>query len=175
LETYAEAKEPVDNPDFTDQKRSSLTGLTNTTIDSPILDIVRKMNELPHCFTLQCCFGHFVYTGQDNPHDLKPLPETNDIGRIEYRLAYIAFCVENNDAGRDLLRRYREIADADPEYVQFLSADWFWQRHVNSFAIQVMPVRFKDRDTAEISYEEALRVQAARDNMYRRLKEIVAV
>ncbi len=166
METYAEARELVENPDFRKQKRTALQGLTDDMIDPPIRDIIRKLNGLPHCFTLQCCYGHFVYEGQSDPHNLERLPATDDISEIEYRLAYVAFCVDNNDAGRRLLDRFREIATGNSEYVQFLSAEWFWERQVNSYAVQVMPDRHKNKDTAMINYREALQVQAVRDRVY---------
>ena len=59
METYAEPKPFVDNPDFYLQKRENIEGLTDGMIDPPILDIVKALNSLPFCFTLQCCFGHF--------------------------------------------------------------------------------------------------------------------
>jgi hypothetical protein len=60
-------------------------------------------------FTLQCCYGHFIYGGQNDPHNLEPLPLTDTIARVEYRLAYIAICIENSDLGRMLFEALKEL------------------------------------------------------------------
>jgi len=46
-------------------------------------------NELPYCFTLQSCFGHFVFCGQNDQQNLEPLPVNDPIVKVEYRIAYI--------------------------------------------------------------------------------------
>ena len=76
-------------------------------IDEPIIELINAFNKLPFCFTLQSCYGHFVYSGQNDPQNLEPLPLTDTIGVVEYRIAYIAFCIENSDQGRKFLEALR--------------------------------------------------------------------
>ena len=50
--------------------------------------------------------------------DLKPLPITDPIVRVEYRIAYICLCIENSDLDRGLLEALNEITAIDPENIQ---------------------------------------------------------
>jgi len=100
LETFTESKDVVNNPDHKEQKRSSLAGLDLATIDRPIVEIIGGFNKLPYCFTLQSCYGHFLHKGQKDPYNIEPLPITSDIAALKYRIAYIAFCIENSRSGR---------------------------------------------------------------------------
>ena len=70
---------------------------------------------------------------------------------MEYKIAYIAFCIENSLLGRKLFESLKEITAIDPEYVQFCCAEWFWKRQINSYALQVEPDRLKRKDTAIIN------------------------
>ena len=61
-------------------------------IDEPIIEIVNAFNTLPYCFTLQSCYGHFVYSGQKSSHNLEPLPVTDTIKpqqSVQYALGTI--------------------------------------------------------------------------------------
>ena len=174
METYTEPKELVENPNYRDRKRNSLAGLSDDMIDRPIIGLGRDMNRLPHCYTLQCCYGHFLYEGQDDPDSLEPLPRTHTIGKIEYRIAYVAFCIENSGRGRGLLETLGRITEIDPENIQLCCAEWFWERHVNSYALQVEPDRFKRRDTAELGYEEALRIERIRELFFTELRSSIS-
>ena len=60
----------------------------------------------------------------------------------------------------------------EPEYIQFGCAEWFWERQVNSFALQVEPKRFMDKDRLNIEYKEALFVEKVRTKFFKRLSEI---
>ena len=104
-----------------------------------IEDIIRDVNLLPYCYTLQSCYGHFLYQGQSNPHSLTPLPVTNDITEVDYRIAYIAMVIENSEEGRALLEDIKQLTDLNPYFIQFGCADWFWNQNVNSYALQVEP------------------------------------
>ena len=75
--------------------------LTDDMIDMPIINLINGFNKLPYCFTLQSCYGHFVYNGQKDSHNLEPLPVKDTIAKVEYRIAYIAFCIENSRLGRN--------------------------------------------------------------------------
>lgn len=141
-------------------------------IDAPIVDLINNFNRLPHCFTLQSCYGHFVYDGQPDTCNLEPLPETDTISKVEYRIAYICFCIENSSAGRGFLKILKGITDIDPGTIQLCCAEWFWERQVNSYALQVEPDRFKRQDTAELDYKEALRIEKIRNEFYIKLRDI---
>jgi hypothetical protein len=142
-------------------------------IDVPIIELIKAFNELPYCFTLQSCYGHFVYNGQNDPHNLEPLPITDTIARVEYRIAYICLCTENSNFGRGLLKALNEITAVDPENIQFCCAEWFWQRQVNSYALQVQPDRFKHKDSAMLDYGEALHIEKIRNEFFIQLQVIL--
>jgi len=173
VETFAEPKALVENPHYQDQRQKSLAGLCNSMIDEPIVALINAFNKPPYCFTLQCCYGHFVYGGQNDPHKLAPLPITDTIAQVEYRIAYLALCIENSDWGRMLFDALREITVMDPENIQFGSAEWFWQRQINSYAVQVEPDRFRFEDKAILDYQEALKIEKVRNEFFVRLEELL--
>ena len=166
METFTEPKELAENPRYQDQRKKSLAGFSDDIIDAPIIGLINAFNKLPYCFTMQSCYGHFIYNGQNDSHNLAPLPITDTIARVKYRIAYICFCIENSDLGRRLLEALNEITAIDPENIQFCSAEWFWNRQVNSYALQVEPDRFKHEDTAIIEGEEALYVEKIRNDFF---------
>lgn len=163
----------MENPLFQDQRQKNLAGLSDDMIDKPIIDVINAFNKLPHCFTLQSCYGHFIYCGQNDPHNLEILPITDTITRVEYRIAYIAFCIDKSDQGRQLLDDLKGITIIDPENIQFGCAEWFWKRQVNSYALQVEPDRFKFKDKAVLDYKEALRIEKIRNEFFIRLEELL--
>jgi hypothetical protein len=173
LETFTEPKELVENPHYQVQRQKSLCDLTDDMIDGPIIDLINGFNKFPYCFTLQSCYGHFVYNGQKDSHNLEPLPVKDTIANVEYRIAYIAFCIENSLLGRALFNALSKITAMDPENVQFCCADWFWKRQVNSYALQVEPDRFKRKDTAILDYTEALHIEKIRNEFFIRLYELL--
>lgn len=163
METFTKPKEFVENPDYAKQRRQSLRELNLKEIDPPIVKIIQGLARLPHCFTLQSCYGHFLYDGMADDRNIAPLPESPIIESLEYRIAYLALCIEKSDAGTALFRDLARLTSIDPEYVQFGSAEWFWQRQINSYALQVEPKKLETEDRAVISYEEALHVEKIRD------------
>ncbi|MBT4088965.1 MAG: hypothetical protein HN580_21345 [Deltaproteobacteria bacterium] len=173
METFTEPKEMVENPYYQEQRQKSLRSLTDDMIDAPIIKIIHGFNRLPYCFTLQCCYGHFVYNGQNNSHNLESLPIKDIIAKVEYRIAYIAFCIENSLLGRELFASLKEITAIDPQYIQFCCAEWFWKGQVNSYALQVEPDRYKHQDTATFGFKEALHVEKMRNKFYIRLHELL--
>lgn len=173
METFTEVKELVENPHFQKQRQRRLSGLTDVMIDVPILEHIKCFNILPYCFTLQSCYGHFLYNSQKNPHNLDPLPVTNAIARVEYRIAYIAFCIEKSDSGRILFDALKEITAIDHENIQFCCAEWFWKRQINSYALQVEPHRFMHEDKAILSYKEALKIEKLRNEFFVQLKVLL--
>ncbi len=170
METFTEPKPLERNPRYSAQRRRTLAGLSDDMIDRPLVGLVRDFNRLPCCYTLQCCYGHFVYPGQEDPHNLEPLPRTDAIHKVEYRIAYVAVCVQTSDSGKRLLDAMRKIPTIDPENIQLCCAGWFWERHVNSYALQVEPDRFKSLDQAVLEYEEALKIEKVRNELFRELR-----
>jgi len=210
METFTEQKALSDNPNYKEQREKNLAGLTDGMIDEPIIEIINSFNGIPYCFTLQSCYGHFVHSGQTGAHNMDPLPSKIPDSKVEYRIAYIAFCIENNDNGRLLskiqqhtvvisyadsvskrdekslvtldhflksyfpaikgLKALEEIPVMAPEHIQFGSAEWFWKRQVNSYALQVEPERFKHQDRAMLDYEEALTIEKTRNEFFMRLR-----
>ena len=173
METYTEPKNLVENPHYIDQRRKCLAGLRDGMIDVPIVDVIQAFNRLPYGFTLQSCYGHFVYQGQKNSHNLAPLPITDAIASVTYRIAYICLCVENSDRGWALLEALNEITVIDPDNIQFCCAEWFWKRQVNSYALQVQPNRFKDKDSAVLDYREALQIEKIRNMFFNQVRDLL--
>jgi hypothetical protein len=175
LETFTDLKNLAENPYYPLQKKKILHDLHDDMIDMPIIGLINGFNKLPYCFTLQSCYGHFVYKGQKNPHNLDPLPRKGLPVKIEYRIAYIAFCIENSVSGRGLFTTLKGITDIDPENIQFGCAEWFWKRQINSYALQVEPDRFKRKDKAFIDFKEALQVEKIRNTFFSRLYELLVL
>ena len=173
METFTDPKRLTENPHYKKQRKNTLANLTDGMIDVPIMEIVRGLNNLPCCFTLQSCYGHFLYNGQRETQNLDALPITNTIIRVEYRIAYIAFGIENSDSGRCLFKALKELTIIDPENIQFCCAEWFWKKQVNSYALQVEPDRFKHEDTAILDYKEALNIEKIRNEFFVQLNELL--
>ena len=114
METLIEPLEMTDNPKFHEQKCELLKNLSDDMIDLPLVSIIRQINELSWCFTLQCCYGHFVFSGQSDPHNLDPLPINEKISNIEYRIAYLAFSVDNCRIGKKFLNDIAKFEKLDP-------------------------------------------------------------
>ena len=172
METFSQPKILVENLQFLEHKRQCLDSLSYGMIDAPIVDLIKAINSVDSCFTLQCCYGHFLYNDLTDPENLDPLPDTNTLSNVEYRIAYIAFCIDNSSAGRDLINVLLEVTSIDPERIQFCSPNWFWERQVNSYALQVEPERLKGLDRVTLSYEEALIIEETRGRFFQRLREI---
>ena len=173
METFTAPKELVQNPSFRELRLKCVSGITDEMIDAPLIDIITGMNNLPYCFTLQSCYGHFLYAGQDKQDNFEPLPVTTTIDRVGYRIAYIAVCIENSAAGRRLFEALREITRIDPGNIQFGSAEWFWKRQVNSYALQVEPDRFKHKDRVSLDYKEALHIEKVRNAFFNQLEALL--
>lgn len=166
METFTPPKPLTENPRFQQQRRSCLATLNYAILDAPLTGIVAGFNALSCCFSLQSCFGHFLYSGQTDEQNLLPLPVGRDIDTVEYRIAYLAICVDNNATGRALIEDLKRAASIDPQNVQFGCAEWFWQRQINSYVLQVEPERFKHQDRAVLEYEEALHIEHVRNTLF---------
>lgn len=173
MKTFTGPKELVSNPHFPKQKKQCLVLLSEDMIDPPITDIINSFNRLSFCFTLQCCYGHFLYPGQTDPYNLNRLPASTSQARVEYRIAYIAFCIENCVSGKDFLNRLQELTLISPQNIQLGCAEWFWQRQLNSYAVQVEPHRFKKKDTVLLDYQEAVAIEKIRNAFFTRLRTLL--
>ena len=173
METFAEPKKLVENPRYQEQRRESLAGLSDDMIDAPIVDIINGFNKLPYCFTMQSCYGHFIYNNQKDPYNLEPLPATDTVDRAEYRIAYLCLCIQDSALGRGLLEVLSEITAIDQQNIQLCCAEWFWERQVNSYALQVEPDRFKHKDTTILDYREALHIEKIRNEFFVQLRELI--
>lgn len=173
METFTQPKPLTGNPHYSTQRHNCMASLDYSSLDAPIAEIVAGFNARAYCFTLQSCFGHFLCKGQTGEHNLSPLPTAKPFSAIEYRIAYIALCIENSDAGRTLIEALKQVVALDPQNVQFGCAEWFWQRQVNSYALQVEPDRFKYQDRITIEYEEAVIIEDVRNKFFARLNTLV--
>jgi hypothetical protein len=173
METFMEAKSLVPFRAYAEARARALSAIVWDELDAPVADVVRAFNDLPFLFGLQCCHGHFLTrTGQDE-HDLAPLPEGHS-GAVRYRIAYVAFCVEDSEPGRVFLERAAQLpALVDPAYVQFGSAGWFWDQWVDSYVLQVEPAAHRFKDQASLAAGEALHTQRVRDRFFEELRVLL--
>lgn len=163
----------MEHPDYPMYREEVMSALDYNDIDPPIRELIRGFNSLPHCFTLQCCFGHFIHRPGQDIHNLDRLPSGTD-SRIQYRIAYMAFCLENSLYGRVLYESLKRVPQLDPPYIQFGSADWFWNQWPNSWVLQVEPHREREKDQTVVGYEEALHIEKVRDLFFVRVGEVLA-
>ena len=174
METFAPARPFVPNPGYKDNCRQVKAALDLNAVDVPIRAIITAFNKLRYCYTLQCCYGHFLHARQSDPHNTERLP-AYDVGLVHYRIAYLALCLEDSASGIRLRSLLEQVPEIGAGYIQFGSPMWFWKQSPNSYALQVEPERFCERDAATIEYQEALHVQNVRDRFFERLEEIAGV
>jgi len=175
METFAPPLEFVAHARYEANRRTALAALDLDAIDTPIVDIVGGFAALPHCFTLSCCYGHFVCSPDQDVRSFDPIPP-HHTGPIRYRIAYLALCIENSGAGLTLRESLARVPAIDPDTVQFGSPTWFcrhWPRF-NCYALQVEPARFMNRDEATLEPAEALQVEHTRDLFFRELRTLLA-
>ncbi len=178
METYTTVKPLVLNPGYTAGRKSALeqlqVAIQDGHIDPPLTDLLTTIATLPFCYTLQSCYGHFVHEKQKNDQNLEPLaPYAATIPEVTWRIAYMAFCIENSRGGRAFCSALRELSTIDPRNIQFGCADWFWDQAVNSYVIQVSPERFMYQDRMVIPMNEALLVEHVRNVLYRQFHELI--
>ena len=70
METFIEPRQFVENPRFSRDRHDTLAALDLRTIDEPIVDIIDGFTALSHCFTLQSCYGHFLYSAKQDIHSI---------------------------------------------------------------------------------------------------------
>ncbi|UCE91579.1 MAG: hypothetical protein JSV90_09340 [Methanobacteriota archaeon] len=178
VETFAEARSLVPDPAYEERRRRSITELdellSTNSIDEPIADLMRRFARIPCCFTIQSCCGHFVTAGGREETIMKSVlclcaPDSV----VRYRIAYVAFCVQNDPFGRSFLNDLRSVQNVGPDYIQFGSAGWFWDRCANSYVLQVEPDRYVSEDSCEVSVSEAVHSETIRDKFLSRLDEVI--
>ncbi len=172
MDTFTPARDFINDSLFSKRRNRSLKYLDINAIDQPIKDIISMLRHVPYCFTLQCCWGHFVHDGQTDPRGLETLASYSENTTITYRIAYLAICIKHNDAGIGLYKNLQDIVKIDPHNIQFGSADWFWREHTNSYILQVEPERFCMKDTAVLGVPEAIYIQGIRNKMFEAIREI---
>jgi hypothetical protein len=173
METFADAKSLVRNDGYALERAAALKALDLSAVDAPIVDVMEAFRPLPYCYSLQCCHGHFLTAQAQDDHTLAPLPP-GYTGSVRYRIAYVAFCVDTDDRGRELLDKLSRVPEIDPAYVQFGSAAWFWDQWLNSFVLQVEPTVHRFKDQAVLTAGEAMQVQRARDQFFAELRRVLA-
>ena len=174
METFTRARDMVDDPQFSERRRASLEKLVITEIDRPLVRLVEMLTNVPCCFTLQSCYGHFVYGDIRDPQNLIAMPENDPRGPIEYRIAYLALCVQNSDAGQSLMQDLACVDRIDPEFICWGSADWFWERHVNSYVLQVVPPSALTHDHMNVEYTDAVRIESVKFALYKELETLIS-
>ena len=175
METFTELKEFVNNPKYLVQRQQNLSTIADMVIDKPIIDTINSINKLPYCFTLQCCYGHFVRNNNKDIYNIEPLSTASVNGEVEYRIAYIALCIENNKFGKELFNILYDIPEIDPSNIQFGCAEWFWQNQVNSYVLQVEPNRHKHKDKVKLNFREAEKIEKVRNKFFIHLNKVLEI
>ncbi len=172
METFVESRDFVPDRHFEVDREKALRQLSLSEIDRPIIDLIQAFTNMTWCFTLQCCWGHFVHEGQPDSHGCEPLANYGEDSRIRFQLAYVAVRLKNSSQGRALHDHLRGIVSLDPSNIQFGCAEWFWKQQVNSYVVQMEPDRFKNHDRATIGVKEAMYLQTLRSQMFERLRAV---
>ena len=178
METFTPPRPFVPHPGYKRDRERSLQSLQQeiekNAIDPPLLPLVRECMAVPHCFTMQCCYGHFVHRLEPDPDNLAPISRyTQEVGSIRYRIAYLAFCLDDSPDGHHLYSELEGIAGLDPAFIQFGSADWFWDQVPNTYCLQLEPERMRDADSGDVKWDEALRIEEIREPFFAGIREII--
>jgi hypothetical protein len=173
LETFREPKDFVDDPGYPKIREATLAAIDLGSVDKPIVDILSGFATVPHCFSLQCCYGHFLCAPQSDPHSLDPIPSDYQ-GQVRYRIAYIALALENSRRGLALRESLCGLTAIDADFIHFGSPEWFWEQRVNSYVLQVEPIADKFKDEALLDIAGALHTQRVRDLFFKELRQLMA-
>ncbi len=169
METFTKFRPLVANPDFARQRSEALASLDLTQVDEPLRELVAALNGRDDCFTLQCCWGHFLPPGAEDERSLTAPPPRGK-GELEYRVAYVALALRD-DAG-EWLETLRGLRDAEPRFVQFGCAEWFWERQVDSYVLQVGLKKYRRRDRMTLDGKQARLISHARTRLFRELATV---
>jgi len=178
METFTPPRPMVPSPGFVREREAALgelaSAISKGEIDAPLLPLIRAFAQVPACYTIQSCYGHFVHGGQPDTHNIRRLEAGRvPVNRMTYRIAYVTVCIENSRAGHLLRQDLEAVARMDPDYIQFGSADWFWDQTINTYSLQVSPARFRTEDSCTLYIDEALVVQEVRDQFFTELMRVV--
>ena len=110
---------------------------------------------------------------QKDPQSIELLPPSKRNAEVDYRIAYIALCIENSKQGLILFNALKKIPFIDIRYIQFGCAEWFWKQHLNSFALQVEPERHMRKDRIIVDYQESLHIQEIRGCFFDKIRELL--
>jgi len=179
METFIRAKPMVEDLSFEVRRNDAASllekELSAGNIDPPLIDLLRHISKIRHCYTLQSCYGHFVHDLQADDKNTEPIGKFKDsISRVHYRIAYLAFCIENSESGRRFHDDLKKVVEVDPEYMQFGSADWFWKQAPNSYVVQLEPERGMKLDSVWVDVEEALYIESLREKFFAEVKKVVS-
>nr|WP_321257385.1 hypothetical protein [uncultured Pseudodesulfovibrio sp.] len=174
METFIPSVPLQNTSNFTQAKAQALKNLDTIPIDMPIKDIVISINKLPYCYTIQCCWGHFVNSKQPDKNNLEVVKKNDIDEKFEYRIAYLALSLENTSAGTFFLDDMKKIPSiVNSNYVQFGCAQWFLQRHINSYVLQVQPSDRAHIDSMTVPQKEALLIQSTRNVFWDTIRQRV--
>ncbi|WP_406658246.1 hypothetical protein V7O62_06775 [Methanolobus sp. ZRKC2] len=171
MQTFTDARPFVQDDSFEIERHKALPQLREElkkgSIDPPIIGLLEEFIKIPHCFTLQSCYGHFVHDKESDFHNVEQLSNFPDKTKeVNYRIAYMALCIRNDDAGKQLFQDIQDLTKIDLTYIQFGSANWFWERQVNSYTIQIEPERSKNTDSVRISFDEAIYIENLKNEVF---------
>ena len=172
METFTDARALVRNDGYEADRLEALAALDLSAVDPPILDVVEAFRPLPHCFTLQCCYGHFLTTAGRDEHSLEPVPTVSAAPSATGSRTWPSASTAD-DRGRALLERLSRVPEIEPAHVQFGSADWFWDQWPNSYVLQVEPALHRFKDRAVLTAGEAMQTQRVRDRFFDELRRIL--
>jgi hypothetical protein len=172
MNTFTALKPFTINTGFSRQREVSHYNFSKVQIDPPVNNLLYMIKKLPYCYSIQSCCGHFVYGNKDLINTDK-LPELPPDERIEYRIAYLAFCIEDSREGKIFFNELKKIPELDEDYIQFGCAEWFWNMQPNSYILQVEPERFSDMDKILVSYPEAVHIELVRNKFIEYLEELL--
>ena len=178
METFTLPPPFAAHPGYRNDRERSIAELAaeigRNALDPPLLPLVRECIHIPHCFTVQCCYGHFVHALAPDPENLVPISAfSGDTGPIRYRVAYLALCLRDNPAGHRMYAYLQEMAGRNPAFVQFGSADWFLERMPNTYCLQLEPELMKTKDSGTVSWDEALMIEKRREPFFLQLMTIM--
>ncbi len=157
METFINPKKMIEDDSFSEKRRRTLGKLHISAIDPQIRDIIKGIEAVPYCYTVQSCHGHIIVESPDRSQVKRIDPESALPDNGLYQIAYLALVLENSESGRSLYQSMVDISLLDNDFIQFGSAEWFWknQGFCNSYVIQVAPYRFRHLDRFNMSGAEA--------------------
>ena len=80
---------------------------------------------------------------------------------------------QDSPGGRDLFQRLQAVTAIDPAYVQSGCAEWFWERQVNSYVLQVEPESQAYGDRAVVDYAAARRLEQVSDAFFAAIRHLI--